>query len=153
MDRLGCIPKSNEELFFFLNPIKTCSTPFKHYLRNFIFICSLNVLVVSSANPGVGKTLFVQRLAKQVEDLPNNVIMAERLKDQNCEPPPLCATIPFNDKKGSVFDAVGFFLPHTLPPDLPFSRIFHLDCSCTVCTGGLIPPAITCSFTVASRSL
>ena len=89
---------------------------------------SLNVRVVSSAGPGVGKSLVVQRLAEQVENLPNNLLVTK----ENQEPPPLCVTIPFHDKHACVSDAVGFFLPHAIRSDIPLSRIFHLDSSCTV---------------------
>lgn len=93
---------------------------------------SLNVRVVSSAGPGVGKSLVVRRLAEQVKNLRNNLLVTEEMKAQNEEPPPLCVTIPFHDEHACVSDAVGFFLPHAIRSDIPLSRIFHLDSSCTV---------------------
>ena len=67
-----------------------------------------------------------------MENLPNNLLVTEAMKAQNQEPPPLCVTIPFHDKHACVSDAVGFFLPHAIQSDVPLSRIFHLDSSCTV---------------------
>ena len=97
-----------------------------------MFFPSLNVRVVSSAGPGEGKSLVVQRLAEQVENLPNNLLVIEAMKAQDQEPPELCVTIPFHDRNACVSDAVGFFLPHAVQSDVPLSRIFHLDSSCTV---------------------
>ena len=54
------------------------------------------------------------------------------MKSQDQEPPPLCVTIPFHDKRARVADVVGFFLPHALHSDIPLSRIFHMDRSATV---------------------
>jgi len=93
---------------------------------------SLNVHVVTSDHPGVGKSLVVQRLAEQVSNLQNNQLVTEMIKDQAEEPPPLCVTIPFHDKRARVADVVGFFLPHALHSDIPLSRIFHMDRSATV---------------------
>ncbi|XP_078382607.1 E3 ubiquitin-protein ligase rnf213-alpha-like isoform X3 [Oculina patagonica] len=93
---------------------------------------NLNVRVVTSDHPGVGKSLVVQRLAVQVTNLPNNQRIVETMEGQGEEPPPLCVTIPFHDKHARVADVVGFFLPHALPSEIPLSRIFHLDSSSTV---------------------
>lgn len=93
---------------------------------------SLNVHVVTSDHPGVGKSLVVQRLAEQVSNLQNNQLVTEMINDQAEEPPPLRVTIPFHDKRARVADVVGFFLPHALHSDIPLSRIFHMDRSATV---------------------
>ena len=83
--------------------------------------------MVSSDHPGVGKSLVVQRLEEEVENLPNNRLVVEAMEQETEEPPRLRVTIPFHDKHARVADAVGFFLPHALPSDIPLSRIFHLD--------------------------
>ena len=88
--------------------------------------------MVISADAGVGKSLVVQRLAEQVANLSNNLLITETMKNQDQEPPPLCVTIPLHDKHARVADVVEFFLPHALNSDLPLSRIFHLDSSCAV---------------------
>ena len=54
------------------------------------------------------------------------------MKNQDEEPPPLCVTIPFHDKRARVADVVGFFLPHALHSDIPLARIFHMDRPATV---------------------
>lgn len=87
---------------------------------------------MASSEPGVGKSLVVQRLTEQVQNLPNNQFILEEMEKQDQELPPLCVTIPFHDKLAHVSDAVGFFLPHAIQSDVPLSRVFHLDCSCTV---------------------
>jgi len=97
-----------------------------------VFFFSLNVHVVTSDHPGVGKSLVVQRLAEQVSNLQNNRLITDTMKSQDEEPPPLCVTIPFHDKRARVADVVGFFLPHALHSDIPLSRIFHMDRSATV---------------------
>ena len=88
--------------------------------------------MVTSEHPGVGKSLVVQRLAEQVKNLLNNVLIAEVMESQSEEPPPMCVTIPFHDKHTRVGDVVGFFLPHAISSEVPLSRIFHLDRSSTV---------------------
>ena len=88
--------------------------------------------MVSSDHPGVGKSLIVRRLAKELEKLPNNQLMVEAMLQEGEGTPRLCVTIPFHDKHAHVADAVGFFLPHALHSDIPLSRIFHLDRSCVV---------------------
>ena len=93
---------------------------------------SLNVHVVTSDHPGVGKSLVVQRLAEQVSNLQNNRLITDKMKSQDEEPLPLCVTIPFHDKRARVADIVGFFLPHALHSEIPLSRIFHMDCSAKV---------------------
>ena len=90
--------------------------------------------MATSADCGVGKSLVVRRLAEQVANLPNNLFIADAMKMQDQEPPPLCITIPFHNKHACASDVVGFFLPHALHADVPLSRIFHLDSSCTVRT-------------------
>ena len=102
------------------------------FVLSFFFFFSLNVHVVTSDQPGVGKSLVVQRLAEQVSNLKNNQLITATMKSQDEEPPPLCVTIPFHDKRASVADVVGFFLPHALHADIPLSRIFHMDSSATV---------------------
>ena len=98
----------------------------------FFSFCSFNVRVVTSTDPGVGKSLVVQGLAEYVANLPNNLLIAERMREQNQEPRPLCVTIPLHDRFAGVADIVGFFLPHVIHSNVPLSRIFHLDSSCTV---------------------
>ena len=88
--------------------------------------------VVTSTDPGVGKSLVVQRLVEYVANLPNNLLITERMTEQNQEPRPLCVTIPLHDRLAGVADIVGFFLPHAIHSNVPLSRIFHLDSSCTV---------------------
>lgn len=88
--------------------------------------------VVTSTDPGVGKSLVVQRLVECVANLPNNLLITERMTEQNQEPRPLCVTIPLHDRLAGVADIVGFFLPHAIHSNVPLSRIFHLDSSCTV---------------------
>ncbi|XP_022806306.1 E3 ubiquitin-protein ligase RNF213-like [Stylophora pistillata] len=93
---------------------------------------NLNVLVVSSDHPGVGKSLVVRKLAEELEKLPNNQLVVETMLQEGEETPRLCVTIPFHDKNTHVADAVGFFLPHAISSDIPLSRIFHLDRTCLV---------------------
>lgn len=95
--------------------------------------CSLSVRLVTSTDSGVGKSLVVQRLAEQVSNLPNNLLIKEKMNEQKRDPPSLCVTIPLHNERASVADITEYFLPHAVHPDLPLSRIFHLDSSCTVC--------------------
>ena len=88
--------------------------------------------MVTSDHPGVGKSLVVQRLAEQVANLQNNRLITDTMRSQDEEPPTLCVTIPFHDKRARVTDVVGFFLPHALHSDIPLSRIFHMDRSSSV---------------------
>ena len=81
----------------------------------------------------MGKSLVVQGLAEQVSNLPNNLHISEEMEEQNQDRPPLCVTIPLHDERAGVADITDFFLPHAIHPDVPLSRIFHLDSSCKVC--------------------
>ncbi|CAH3163087.1 unnamed protein product, partial [Porites evermanni] len=93
---------------------------------------NLNVRLVTSTDSGVGKSLVVQGLAEQVSNLPNNLLISEEMEEQNQDPLPVCVTIPLHDERAGVADITDFFLPHAIHPDVPLSRIFHLDSSCKV---------------------
>ena len=74
----------------------------------------------------MGKSLFIEQLAEQLNDLPSNKKLRKNLV------PSLCATIPVH---GVLVDAdwvIDKLLSHDVKSDIPVSRIFHLDISQSV---------------------
>ena len=82
--------------------------------------------VFSSERAGSGKTLAVHRLHQNVRQLTNNDVVIRYLDDTDTDVQ-LCIAIPIYGPEVKQCSVVESFLPHMVAPDLPLSRIFHLD--------------------------
>ena len=86
----------------------------------------LAVRVLSSEGAGAGKSLLVCRLSQSLSGLKNNETVIDYLRDMEADVP-LCITVPIYGPFVHQ-DAIAMsLLPHIIIPDLPLSRIFHLD--------------------------
>ena len=74
----------------------------------------------------MGKSLFVEHLANELENLSNNKKLRKDLV------PSLCATIPVHGVSVDRDCVTRALLSHAVKRDLPVSRIFHLDMSQSV---------------------
>ena len=95
----------------------------------------LSVRVVSSSRSGVGKSLFVQRLSEELENskkILNNDIAKQRLRNMGADVPPLIAVVPIHERTVNQSAVVGALLQHSIAPNIPLSRIFHIDVSPSV---------------------
>lgn len=86
----------------------------------------LSVRVLSSERAGSGKSLVVRRLGENLLQLTNNDQVMRYLRDMDAEVP-LCISVPIYGPAVDQCTVVEPLLPHTIVPDLPLSRIFHLD--------------------------
>ena len=86
----------------------------------------VSVRVFSSERAGSGKTLAVHRLHQNVRQLTNNDVVIRYLEDTDTDVQ-LCIAIPIYGPEVKQCSVVESFLPHMVAPDLPLSRIFHLD--------------------------
>ena len=82
----------------------------------------LAVRVLSSERAGAGKSLVVYRLSQSLHGLKNNETVMDYLRDA-----PLCITVPIYGPFVHQYAIAESLLPHTIIPDLPLSRVFHLD--------------------------
>ena len=82
--------------------------------------------VFSSERAGSGKTLAVHRLNQNLRQLPNNDVVIPQFEDRDTDEQ-LCIAIPIYGPSVNQCSVVEAFLPHMVAPDLPLSRIFHLD--------------------------
>ena len=87
---------------------------------------SLSVRVVQSSRAGVGKSLIVKHLAEKLNDLPNNKRLRKGLVTS------LCLTIPVHGISVDGGHVTRALLSHAIKPDIPVSRMFHLDMSQSV---------------------
>ena len=95
--------------------------------RNIPFIpYRLSVIVVSSERAGCGKSLVVRRLSESLVQLGNNDAVLSYLRDGEADVP-LCISVPIYGPAVDQCSVVESLLPHMIVPDLPLSRIFHLD--------------------------
>ncbi|XP_068694638.1 E3 ubiquitin-protein ligase rnf213-alpha-like [Montipora foliosa] len=94
----------------------------------------LSVRVFSSERAGSGKTLAVHRLSQKLHELPNNDVVIRYLADADADLT-LCITIPIYGPTVNQCSIAESLLPHMVVPDLPLSRIFHLDVQPSVTTG------------------
>ena len=69
---------------------------------------------------------MVRRLSENVLKLPNNDVVMRYLKDLD-EDVPLCITVPIYGPAVDQCSVVESLLPRMIAPDLPLSRLFHLD--------------------------
>ena len=86
---------------------------------------------IVSERSGCGKGLMVRRLSQPLESFLNNEIETRQLKALGRDSP-LCITVPIHGKmvdKSAVVEALN---PHAVLPNIPLSRIFHLDISPSV---------------------
>ena len=90
------------------------------------FLYRLAVRVLSSERAGAGKSLAVRRLSESLPGLKNNDTVINYLRDMDTDRP-LCINVPIYGPSVHQCDIAEFLLPHTIVPDLPLSRIFHLD--------------------------
>ena len=82
--------------------------------------------VVSSERAGCGKSLVVRRLSESLVQLGNNDEVLSYLRDMEADVP-LCISVPIYGPAVDQCSVVESLLPHMIVPDLPLSRIFHLD--------------------------
>ncbi|XP_046861659.1 E3 ubiquitin-protein ligase RNF213-like [Xenia sp. Carnegie-2017] len=90
----------------------------------------LFVRFIKSSRAGMGKSLIVKRLTKQLESILNN----EREHSGNIKSP-LCCTIPVHGVCVNENEITRNFFSHMSEGDAPVSRIFHLDISQSVSKG------------------
>ena len=69
---------------------------------------------------------MVRRLSENLLELPNNDVVMRYLKDMDADVP-LCITVPIYGPAVDQCSVVESLLPRMIAPDLPLSRIFHLD--------------------------
>ena len=74
----------------------------------------------------MGKSLIVKHLAKQLNELSNNKKLRQGLVTS------LCRTIPVHGISVDGDHVTRALLSHAIKPDIPVSRIFHLDMSQSV---------------------
>ena len=86
----------------------------------------LAVRVLSSEGAGAGKSLLVCRLSQSLSGLKNNETVIDYLRDMEADVP-LCITVPIYGPFVHQDAIAESLLPHTIIPDLPLSRVFHLD--------------------------
>ena len=84
--------------------------------------------MIQSSRAGVGKSLIVKRLTKQLEELPNNKLVRPGLVSSFFQTVPVHGVSADSDKVSRALSV------HALKPDIPVSRIFHLDISQSVGT-------------------
>lgn len=119
-------------------PKKVCDLEKRHFQLFYIRIFSkflkkcfsslyrLAVRVVSSERAGAGKSLVVCRLSQSLPGLKNNETVMDFLRDME-DDVPLCITVPVYGPFVHQYTIAESLLPHTIVPDLPLSRVFHLD--------------------------
>ena len=81
---------------------------------------------MSSERAGSGKSLAVCRLSQRLSELQNNETVMDYLRDMNTDMP-LCINVPIYGPIIHQSAVVESLLHHTVAPDLPVSRIFHVD--------------------------
>ena len=74
----------------------------------------------------MGKSLIVKQLADQLTNLPNNKKLRKGLVSS------LSPTIPVHGISVNGDRVTRHLLSHAVKKDVPVSRIFHLDMSCSV---------------------
>ena len=84
--------------------------------------------MIQSSRAGVGKSLVVTRLTKQLEELSNNKLLRPELVSSFCQ------TVPVHGVSADSNKVARALSIHALKPDIPVSRIFHLDISQSVGT-------------------
>ena len=82
--------------------------------------------VLSSEGAGAGKSLVVCRLSQSLPGLRNNETVMNYLRDMEADEP-LCITVPIYGPFLHQYAIAESLLPHMIIPDLPLSRVFHLD--------------------------
>ena len=103
----------------FVFPVSKRNIPFIPY--------RLSVRVVSSERAGCGKSLVVLRLCESLLQLTiSNDEVYSYLKDR-VPYAPQCVSVPIYGPAVDQCSVVESLLPHMIVPDLPLSRIFHLD--------------------------
>ncbi|XP_046861644.1 E3 ubiquitin-protein ligase rnf213-alpha-like [Xenia sp. Carnegie-2017] len=90
----------------------------------------LLVRFIKSSRAGMGKSLIVKRLTKQLESHLNN-----KRKHSGNTKSPLCCTIPVHGVCVNENEITRNFFSHMSEGDAPVSRIFHLDISQSVSKG------------------
>ena len=81
---------------------------------------------MSSQRAGSGKSLVVRRLSESLLKIANNCVVTSYLRDVG-EDWPMCISVPIYGPSVDQCAVVESLLPHVIVPDLPLSRIFHLD--------------------------
>ena len=76
--------------------------------------------VLSSERAGCGKSLVVRRLSENLVQIGNNDNVLSYLSLP-------CISVPIYGPAVDQCSVVESLLPHIIVPDLPLSRIFHLD--------------------------
>ena len=86
----------------------------------------LSVRVVSSERAGSGKSLVVRRLSESLLEIASNSLVTSYLRDMEADVP-MCISVPIYGPTVDQCAVVESLLQHVIVPDLPLSRIFHLD--------------------------
>ena len=81
---------------------------------------------MSSERAGSGKSLVVRRLSESLLEIANNCVVTSYLRDMEAHVP-MCISVPIYGPTVDQCAVVESLLPHVIVPDLPLSRIFHLD--------------------------
>ena len=81
---------------------------------------------MSSERAGSGKSLVVRRLSESLLEIANNSVVTSYLRDMEADVP-MCISVPIYGPTVDQCAVVESLLPHVIVPDLPLSRIFHLD--------------------------
>ena len=84
--------------------------------------------MVQSSRAGVGKSLIVKHLDEQLKYLSNNRKLLQSLRNS------LCVSVPVHGISVDGDRVTRALLTHAVNPDIPVSRIFHLDISQSVST-------------------
>ena len=95
-------------------------------IKYLFILYRLSVRVVSSEKAGSGKSLVVRRLSESLLEIANNSIVTGYLRDMEADVP-MCISVPIYGPTVDQCAVVESLLPHLIVPDLPLSRIFHLD--------------------------
>ena len=84
---------------------------------------SVSIRVVHSSRAGVGKSLVVKRLARKLENLPNNKKLRRGLVSS------FFISIPVHGLSVDCDEVTRALSVHAVKPDIPVSRLFHVDIS------------------------
>lgn len=100
------------------NNVDYTHKPVKIVIFNKYHFCRSCVRVVKSEKAGMGKSLYKTRLAEKLLESNANEVL---------EGFPLSMTIPLSQKQIEMSEVSSKILTCTLPDDVSYPRIFHID--------------------------
>lgn len=80
--------------------------------------------MVKSEKAGLGKTLYKKRLSEKI---------VEQFQTSDQKDIPMSITIPLSQKEMDMLAVSNRIIQFTLPKDVSFPRIFHIDVAYGVC--------------------